>query len=682
MPFGSVTLRPGINTEATPTLNEAGYSVSSLGRFRAGLFEKLGGFTKFYANVVGSFIRALLAWQDLLTSKHLAFGATAELGIITSGALSNITPQTTTTNTTISFSTTAGSNLVTVTDTVTIDQTFYNCVELLTPVSVGGIILSGVYPIKVALSTTTYQIEAATAATSSVVHGGAVPVFTTVLGTSDVLVTLNDHAVAIADVATFPVSTSVGGCTIIGNYAVTAVPTANTFRITAAQLATASTSGTMNGGQVRFFYYIAVGPLPSSSGYSVGTYSGGTYSVGSSPSGTTGTPITTTDWSLANWGEILLACPTNSGIYYWEPNGGFTAPALVGTAPSRNTGIFISNAQQILICFGSTEINKIGMSQDPLLVKWSDSGDYTNFAVSSRTQAGSFRIPSGSMLVGGMAVSQRNLLWTDRDLWEMGYLGPPLVYGFNQIGAGCGLIGMHAATQMRDAVYWMGISNFYVLTGSGVSVIPCTVWDVVYQNLDTANQRKCFAAADTPFNEVFFFYPSLSGGTGECDSYVKLNITEPGNPWDFGPMSRLAWIDQSVLGNPIGAAPSGAGSLIYQHETSPDADGNPLNASFTTGYFYIAEGEEFAFVDQVLPDMKWGTYAGAQTAQVQLTFHMVDFPGDTPRDYGPYNVTQATQYVTTRMRGRQMAVTASSNDVGSFWRLGKIRYRYQPDGRR
>ncbi len=46
-------------------------------------------------------------------------------------------------------------------------------------------------------------------------------------------------------------------------------------------------------------------------------------------------------------------------------------------------------------------------------------------------------------------------------------------------------------------------------------------------------------------------------------------------------------------------------------------------ASFTTGYFYISEGEDFAFVDQILPDMKWGFFGAAQTAQVQLLFKRV-----------------------------------------------------------
>jgi hypothetical protein len=87
-------------------------------------------------------------------------------------------------------------------------------------------------------------------------------------------------------------------------------------------------------------------------------------------------------------------------------------------------------------------------------------------------------------------------------------------------------------------------------------------------------------------------------------------------------------------------------------------------------------------VDQVIPDMIWGTYGGSQSAQVQLTFNVINFPGDAPTAYGPYTVTSTTEYISVRFRGRQMSVTVTSSDSGSFWRIGRIRYRYSPAGRR
>ena len=134
-----------------------------------------------------------------------------------------------------------------------------------------------------------------------------------------------------------------------------------------------------------------------------------------------------------------------------------------------------------------------------------------------------------------------------------------------------------------------------------------------------------------------------------------------------------------VLGMPIGASPQG---IIYQHETSPDADQSPLVASFLTGYFFLAEGEDFAYVDQAYPDFIWESPTGTSSAQIQISFYVVNYPGDTPIVYGPYTVTQATQYISLRFRVRQMAIFVQSSDTGSFWRQGHIRFRYSLSGRR
>jgi hypothetical protein len=131
---------------------------------------------------------------------------------------------------------------------------------------------------------------------------------------------------------------------------------------------------------------------------------------------------------------------------------------------------------------------------------------------------------------------------------------------------------------------------------------------------------------------------------------------------------------------PISASPNG---IIYLQETTPDADGQPLVSSTTTGFFYLQEGEDFSFVDQVIPNFKWQTFPNTgASAQIQISFNVFNYEGDTPRVYGPYTVTSATKFIPVRFRGRFMSVTISSQDIGSFWRLGSIKFRFSATGRR
>ena len=682
MAYAEVKLKPGVTVDWTPTLNEAGISQSQLIRFRDGLVQKYGGWQKFYGLAVSGIPRDLHAWQDLNSVDHLSVGTTTTFNVITSGSLQVVTPQTLLSNFSPNFSTVNTSNVVTIVDPNINTVTIYDSVFFNTPISVGGIILSGLYPINTVTGTTSYKIIAATNATSTVNNAGAVPVFTTVSGSAVVSVALTADGLSTVspnNTIVFAISTTGNGVTIAGAYPAVSITDANDFEIQVPTQATANGSFSMNGGNAQLVYYIALGPPAGGAGYGLGGYGLGGYGTGLTSSVQTGTPITATDWTSDNWGELVVACPANGGIYYFDPTGGFANMSLVSAGPIFNSGIFVSTSEQILIAYGSSITEKIGVQQDPMLVQWSDSGNFLNWSPTNADFAGNFRIPIGSEIMAGMAgPANQNLIWTDLDLWSMNFIGQPEVFGFNQIGAGAGACGRHAIQKLRGGVYWMGLSNFYSYDGSGVNVVQCPVWDAVFQNLNVPFAQNVRAMPNTPFNEAGFLYPSLASSNGENDSYVKWNLTEPGRPWDYGLLARSAWIDLTIFGNPIAATPGG---IIYRHESTNDADGQPLVASFTTGFFYLQEGEDFVQVDQMLPDFKWQTYAGGTgSAQIQITFNVVNYPGDTPRQYGPYTVQQATKILQTRFRGRQVSITVQSSDIGSFWRVGKNRFRYSAVG--
>ena len=610
-------------------------------------------------------------------SGGLIYGAGNSLGVITSGGSQDITPEQITANEAVNFSTTSGSNAVVIVDTASNTNNYY-VVDIQTQISVGGIVLFGQYQVSnPSLNANQYTIYATSNATSTVANGGAVPSFTTTTGVNSVSVTLNNHGYLAGDTFTALVATTVGGVTIYGNYAVINVTSANVFVIAASTTATSSTSGSMNGGQAHFVYRNGVGTYPPGTGYGVAGY--GFYGYGGVvPTAYRGVPINATDWTLDNWGQILIANPLGGPIYSWDPTTGTAVANVIVAAPTVNQGMFVAMPQRQIIAWGSTFTGII----DPMLVRWCDVNNYDDWTASITNQAGSYRIPKGSRIVQGIQAAQQALLWTDLGIWAMQYSGPPYVYQFNELGTGCGLIGRKAATSMNGIVYWMGQSQFYRLAGNGVEPIKCPIWDVVFQDLDTANLDRIRIAANSRFGEITWYYPTIGNG-GENYGYVKYNVVL--DQWDYGSNSaanpyvaRSAWINESVLGPPIGA---GLNQYLYQHETSTDADGAAMNSYFQTGYFALTEADVKTFIDQVWPDMKWGYFDGTQGANILLTFYITDYPGIAPVAYGPYTLTQATTYITPRFRGRLVAIRIESNDTGSFWRLGNIRYRAQADGK-
>jgi hypothetical protein len=758
MPHSSLKLIPGVDQNKTLALNEAAISESQLIRFvpdrtLGGIVQKLGGWTKFFNSTVGSTVRALWAWEDTNSNSYLAVGAEGApaggggtLQVIQSGGATDITPQTAEFNVPVSFSTTAGSNIVTITHNSS-NISDYDVVDIRTHVSVGGIVLFGQYRCN-ALSANAYTIEAFNIflepdlATSTVSNGGAVPVFTLDSGSDFINVTLaNNNFIA---GQSFPVliATSVAGVTLYGNYVIQQIVDANNFIISATtqastitvtgasgtgtnatlthsnaltfvinstitvanvnpagyngtQIVNASTAGSVsylsnvtaayvangtisgsfsvseNSGQVNFLYQKGIGPLPGGTGYGIGPYGGGGYGTGIPPIAGQGTPINADDWTLDNWGEILVSNPINGPIYVWNPTTGDPVAQVIPEAPVLNHGIFIAMPQRQIIAWGTTFTG----IHDPLLIRWCDVNNYNIWNALITNQAGSYRIPKGSKIIQCIQGPQQGLIWTDLALWAMQYSGPPYVYQFNEIGTNCGLIGRKAAGTMNGGVFWMGQSQFFKTMGAGVEPIRCPIWDVAFQDLDRDHVDNIRIATNSRFLEVSWFYPTI-GSNGENTNYVKYNIAL--DQWDYGTLGRTAWINESVLGPPIGAATD---QYIYQHETSPDADGQPMLSSFRTGYFVLNEADVKMFVDQVWPDMKWGYYNQAQDANVLLTFYVTDYPGQSPIAYGPFTLTQAINYITPRFRGRLVSIQIESNDIGTWWRLGNIRYRFQEDGR-
>ena len=688
------------------------------------------------------------------------------LSIINSGARSIITPRSEEQSVAPAFTTISGSPDILVTAAASNIDSF-DSAYIRTYVSVGGLVLFGVYPTTFVDGTSNFYIEAKNEdgslalAASSVSAGGAVPAFAFTASTAVVSVTLANHGFQVGDEFTILVPVVASGVTLYGNYKVTQIVSTSVFNINANNSAktltvsnatwsggtatvtfsgantlaagdtvviasivaatipagfngtftvTSATSTTVsyalganpgayvsggtvfassvrqNGGNVNFIYYKTPGALPASIGYGVGGYGSGGYGTGATPSGIDeGDPISAEDWTLDNWGEIFIANQVGGPVFSWAPGTGQIQASLIPQAPMMNDGVFVAMPQRQIIAWGST-FNGI---QDQLLVRWCDVNDYNNWTASLTNQAGSYRIPKGSKIVGCIQGPQQGLLWTDLAVWAMQYVGPPYVYQFNEIGNGCGLIARKAATSMNGVIYWMGQSQFYKMSGAGVEIIRCPVWDVIFQDLDTSNLQKIRIAANSRFGEISWYYPTMSNG-GEVSHYVKYNVYL--DQWDFGALARTAWINESVLGAPIGAGPTDPTdeeNFIYQHETSKDADGLPMTSSFQTGYFAISDGEMKMFVDQVWPDMKWGYYNGSQDADLSLTFYVADYPSEinangttsAPRVYGPYTLNNTTEFVTPRFRGRLVSIKMESSDAGSFWRLGAMRYRVQQDGK-
>jgi hypothetical protein len=441
-----------------------------------------------------------------------------------------------------------------------------------------------------------------------------------------------------------------------------------------------------NGGSAAIYYLYSTGFASNTAlgGYGVGPYGAGLYGISGGSSASGGSLAATMRlWFLDNWGQDLIGNYNGSPIFVWTPPETGTNVALaINTTnfpgavdpPVQVNSSFVAMPEQIMVALGVDPPG--GGQQDPNLVRWSDVSDFTDWLATAANQAGSFRIPTGSYIVGGLQGQQFGYIWTNIDFWIMQYIGAPLVFGFIKIASGCELIGPHAAGVYNSIVYWAGTDNFYLFDGNAVSVIPCTVWDQIYQNINTAQLQKVWCWVNSHFNEIWWFYPSAS--SQEVDSYVKFTVTE--RAWDYGTLIRTCGVDETPYGHPLASDTSG---FIQEHEVGYDANGLPMLPSVMTGYIGISDGTYFTSIERLICDFKF--IAGpTPNNRVFVTLYFVDYPQDTPTVVGPLTWSQASanDYQIVRGRGRMVAIQITSTDAGVWWRMGLLRYNGQPSGRR
>jgi hypothetical protein len=772
MPFQEVNLVPSVNVESTKADNPTGISASNFIRWMGNLPQKRGGCTLLVDKQLPGVPRELQPWGDVRGNKLLAIATTENVwgydasysGSFTvgwantnsylspwsnqnnvvspwsgkSGSIftpnpmdmspqligqplgTNYTPRNVPIynpdGTTLSkpvLKTEAGSSLVQVYDSLAtpgnrVILTVYDSVTFNTPVSIGGLVLQGTYPIVVGGGVTSYYIDAGSKATETTstteqVHP-YIPRFSTISGSSAITVTFPTEyqfgSLRPGDRVGFFPSTEVGGITVGGQYLVQSIATNGTqFTVIGSKAATSNQTLYMNSGQISLTYWITKGPAIAGAGYGVNGYGTGPYGQGASLTPVSGQTYKSNDWYLDNRGEALIACAVGGPIFYWFPDSGYTNLSVQYGAPVVNQGAFVAMPFGHIMSWGcSTPINPY---PDPLFIRWSSNADPNVWSISAlngNNDAGFFSIPTGSKIIRGIQGQVQQFWFTDIDLYVAQYVGYPNVYSFNKIGNGCGLIAPKAVVLSGSNIYWMSQTQFFAVAGTGTpQAIQCSAWDFIFQNMNMGIDpvsgkpypEQVVAAANSNFNEVIWYFT-----TNQTDALGKFKIgyicfNTAYQEWDYGYLDRTAWYDQSIIGQPIGADSNG---FVYQHETSNDlAVGfttQPMNAWLETGYFSITQGQDLSFVDWVLPDFKWGffdtyyTNPPSNDANLKLTFYVTDYAGQEPKVFGPYPFNKETQYITTRFRGRFISMKVESDDLGSFWRLGSTRYRLAASGRR
>jgi hypothetical protein len=540
--------------------------------------------------------------------------------------------------------------------------------------------------------------------------------YTSITGSATVTINKAGHGLLVGDLINFSSVTTPGPTTTsftsanftTNNFEVKTVPTTGTFTITMS--VTETGTGVTTGGALITTPYVTVGPLISTFGYGWGAGTFGLSTWGT-PRTTSNTDIDAGNWSLDNFGELLIATIKNGSTYKWDPNAGAgvaTRATIIAGNPTATVLTRVSDRDRHLVHFGTETIIGDPTSQDPMFIRFSDQEDIELYEPTSTNTAGTFRLDNGSKIIAAIKGKDYILVLTDEAAYTMQFVGPPFTFSIRQVGSNCGCIGQHAAIFVDGAVYWIGDSgNFFVFDGT-VKTLPCTVDDFVFTTngdslgLNFIQGDIVFAGHNSLFNEINWFY--VKANSTEIDRTVTYNYEE--KSWSTGSLARTTYEDSHVFERPVATkyistltpttptinGVSNGGSYVFEHEigvnevlnlTSTNTTSVAITSYIRSGDFDLdieGDGEYFIKIRRFIPDFKY------LEGNTKVTLFFKAYPADTTTakgltTIGPFTISSATDKIDTRARGRLASIKIENDAINDNWRYGVFRVDIQPDGR-
>jgi hypothetical protein len=409
-------------------------------------------------------------------------------------------------------------------------------------------------------------------------------------------------------------------------------------------------------------------------------------------------------WSHDNFGEDLILNPRDGAIFYWKKSTGFGVRAKELSDTSTYSGetsvptiakqVLVSDQDRHVIVFGCdgfgqrpTEDNATQTAtkqgdgvQDPLLIRFSSQENPVDFFPTATNTAGDLRLGGGSTFMQAVETKQQILVFTNKTLHAMKFIGPPFTFGLQELSKNITIMSPASAIAVDDVVFWMGVDTFYIYAGN-TQQLPCTVRDKVFLDFNFDERDKVHVGVNSEFSEIIWFYPKTDSQA--VNGYVVYNYAE--KVWYYGTLTRDAWIDRGIRTFPIASG----SAYLYNHELTNDDDGSPMTSFIESAPMDMGDGDKFVSIKQMLPDISFNG-SDNPTPNVSFTLKAKNSAGgnflQTESNDASRSTTtpieQFTDKINYRVRGRSFAIRIDATGSGVKYRLGTPRVDMRPDGKR
>jgi len=234
-------------------------------------------------------------------------------------------------------------------------------------------------------------------------------------------------------------------------------------------------------------------------------------------SGSTYACATDSYWEFIKWGNKCIATNYDNNIQTIDI-GGTTFADLSATAPKAR---HITSVRDFVVV-GNTNDTTDGPM--PNRVRWSAFNDETSWTVDPSTQADYQDLQGNGGWVQKIVGGERGVVFQERAIWLITYIGSPIVFQFDQVEEARGALAPGGVIPVGNMIFYIADDGFYMFTGGQSVPIGANKVDKTFlADLNDDYLYRITGAAFPKDKVVIWSYPGSGSSDGTPNKVIMYN---------------------------------------------------------------------------------------------------------------------------------------------------------------
>ena len=212
-------------------------------------------------------------------------------------------------------------------------------------------------------------------------------------------------------------------------------------------------------------------------------------------------------WDFTQFGNTIIAANGQNTMQAWTLGTGANFDDLSASAPSAS---YVTVVRDFVVAARDATFSN--------RVYWSDINDETNWVSSTTSQADFQDIPDGGDIVG-ITGGEIGLIFLERAIVRMSYIGSPLFFQFDTISRHLGCFEQKSIAQYGRLVFFLSDDGFYVCDGETVTPIGVEKVDKFFFQSANLDELEKMSSAVDPANKIVVWCYQNNDGNQELLIY-------------------------------------------------------------------------------------------------------------------------------------------------------------------